>query len=52
MDDRAAVRASVRQMIGEAEGGDHFILNLAAYPNRTMEETRFVADCCREAPFK
>lgn len=48
MRDRAAVRASIRQMVREAEPGDHFILGLTAYPNRTMEETRFVRDCCRE----
>ena len=47
--DRAAVRASVHQMIREAEPWDHFILGLTAYPNRTMEETAFVRDCCREA---
>jgi len=48
MHDRAAVRASIHQMIREAEPWDHFILGLTAYPNRTMEETRFAAECCRE----
>ncbi len=48
MGDRAAVRESIRQMIREGEPWDHFILGLAAYPNRTMEETRFVVECCRE----
>lgn len=48
MDDRAAVRSSIHQMIREAEPWDHFILGLAAYPNRMMEQTRFVVDCCRE----
>jgi len=52
MNDRAAIRADIHRMIGEAEEGDHFILGVAAYPNRTMEETRFVVDCCREASFK
>ena len=47
MADRAAVRASLQQMIREAAPWDHFILGLAAYPNRTLEETRFVVDCCR-----
>ncbi len=49
MDDLAAVRASIRQMIGEAKPWDHFILNVTAYPNRTMEETRLVVDACRES---
>ena len=48
LDDRAAVRESIRGMIGEAEPWDHFILGVAAYPNRTMEQTKFVVDCCRE----
>ncbi len=48
MEDRAAVRASIRQMVREAEPGDHFILNVVAYPHRTMEETRFVVEACRE----
>jgi hypothetical protein len=48
MGDRAAVRASLRQMIAEAKPWDHFILGVAGYPNRTMEQTRFVVDCCRE----
>jgi hypothetical protein len=48
MDDRAAVRTDIHRMIGEAKPWDHFILNVAGYPNRTMEQTRFVVDCCRE----
>jgi len=48
MDDRAAVRASIHRMIREAEPWDHFILGLAGYPNRTMDQTRFVLDCARE----
>jgi len=48
MDDLAAVRSSIRQMISEAEPRDHFVLLTAAYPNRTMEQTKFVVDCCRE----
>lgn len=48
MDNRAAVRASIHTMIREAEPWDHFILSIAGYPNRTMEQTRFVVDCCRE----
>jgi hypothetical protein len=49
MDDRAAVRRGIRRMIGEAEPWDHFILGVAAFPHRTMEQTKFVVDCCREA---
>jgi len=48
MGDRAAVRASIAQMVREAEPWDHFIANLAAYPDRAMEQTRFVLDCFRE----
>lgn len=48
MDDRAAVRASIHRMIREAEPWDHFILSVAGYPNRTMDQTKFVVDCCRE----
>jgi len=48
MDDRAAVRASIQQMIREAEPWDHFILGVAGYPNRTMEQIKFAVDCCRE----
>jgi hypothetical protein len=48
MDDRAAVRASIHRMIREAAPWDHFILWAVGYPNRTMEQTRFVVDCCRE----
>ena len=48
MDDRAAVRASIHQMIHEAEPWDHFILGVAGYPNRSMEQTKFVVDCSRE----
>jgi hypothetical protein len=48
MDDRAAVRTSIHRMIRDAEPWDHFILNVAGYPNRTMEQTRFVVDSCRE----
>lgn len=48
MDDRAAVRQSIHDMVRQAEPWDHFILGLAGYPNRTMEQTQFVVDCCRE----
>jgi hypothetical protein len=48
-DDRAAVRANLHRMVREADAGDHLVLNVAAYPNRTMEETEFVVSCLREA---
>jgi hypothetical protein len=48
MDDRAAVREDIHRMIRDGQPGDHFILGLAGYPNRTMEQTKFVVDCCRE----
>lgn len=48
MDDLAAVRASIHDMIREGEPWDHFILNVVAYPNRTMAQTKFVVDYCRE----
>jgi len=48
MNDRRAVRESIRRMIREAKPWDHFLLGLAAYPDKTMEETRFVVECCRQ----
>lgn len=48
MDDRPAVRHSIHRMIDEARPWDHFILNVAGYPHRTVEQTRFVVECCRE----
>lgn len=49
MDDREAVRAELHQMATEARQCGPCVLNLAAYPHRTMEQTQFVVDCCREA---
>ena len=48
MNDRAAVRESIRRMYLDAAPWDHFILGLAAYPDKTVEEMRFIVDCCRE----
>jgi hypothetical protein len=48
MDDRAAVRTDIHRMVQDAGSGDHFILSVAGYPNRSMAETKFVVDCCRE----
>jgi len=48
MDDYKAVRSSIHKMIKEASPWDHFILAVVCYPNRTMEQTKFVVDCCRE----
>ena len=48
MDDRDAVREGIHGLIREAGPRDHFILGVAAYPHRTMEQTKFVVDCCRE----
>jgi hypothetical protein len=42
------VREDIHRMIRDGQPGDHFILGLAGYPNRTMEQTKFVVDCCRE----
>jgi len=49
LDDRETVRADIHRMVYEAAPGDHFILSVAAYPNRTMQQTKFVVECCREA---
>ena len=46
--DPVGVRASIRQLYADAAPGDHFILGLAAFPHRTMAQTQFVADVCRE----
>lgn len=48
MADRDAVRASIRGMFEGAGPGDHFILGLAAYPDKTMEQTRFIVEECRK----
>lgn len=48
MKDRTAVRNEIRGMIMEAAPWDHFILSVAAYPNRTIEQMQFVIDCARE----
>ncbi len=42
------VKAEVRQLFADAGRGDHFILSLAAYPHRTMEQTKAVVDECRK----
>jgi hypothetical protein len=42
------VRARIRRMYEEAMPGDHFIVNLAGFPHRTMAQNKFVVDCCRE----
>ena len=49
MNDRAAVRADIHRMVRDADPWDHFTVGVAGYPNRTIEETRFVVECCREA---
>jgi len=48
MDDRAAVSRSVAAMFDQGQPGDHLILGLAADPEKTMEQTRFIADECRK----
>lgn len=48
MTDRAAVARSIADMFREAAPGDHFILGLAADPEKTMEETEFVRAECRK----
>ncbi len=48
MDDPVAVRESIYRMVQEAGSSAHLILGVAGYPNRTMEQTQFVVDCCRE----
>lgn len=49
LDDREAVRASVQRMVQEAGPGGGLVLNLAAYPHRTLDQTRFVVECARKA---
>ncbi|HRU06956.1 MAG TPA: uroporphyrinogen decarboxylase family protein, partial [Candidatus Brocadiia bacterium] len=46
--DRATVRARIHRMVHEAQPPDHLVLMAAAYPDRTMEQTRFAVECCRE----
>jgi hypothetical protein len=42
------VKAEVGQLFPDTGDGDHLILCLAAYPHRTMEQTRAVVDECRK----
>ena len=49
--DEAQLRAGIRQMFEEAAPGGHFILNLAAFPHRTMAQTRILVDECRRHQF-
>lgn len=46
--DRTAIRKEIYQLSKEAEPYDHFIIRIAGYPNRTIEETKFAVDCYRE----
>jgi hypothetical protein len=46
--DRTAACANARQVVREAAPYDHFILGLSSWPHRTVEEMKFVLDCCRE----
>ncbi len=48
MDDRQAVRESVHRMAREAGSSGGVVLSVAGYPNRTIEQTQFCIDCCRE----
>lgn len=48
MDDREAVRSSVREMFEDAGPGDHLVLWLAAYPDKTVEQTQFLLEECRK----
>lgn len=52
MDDRGAVRRAIHAQILEARPWDHFITGVTAYPHRTIEQARFVADCCREVSMR
>ena len=45
--DRAAVTRSIEAMVRGAGDGDHFILGLAADPEKTMDDTRLIVDICR-----
>jgi len=48
MADRDEVARGIRAMFEEAAPGDNFILGLAADPEKTMEETAFVANECKK----
>ena len=48
MADRDAVRTAVHKMIREADPWNHFTTGVSGYPHRTMAQTKFVVDCCRE----
>jgi len=47
MENRAEVAESVSRMFEEAGTGDQVIFSLAADPEKTMEDTRFLVECCK-----
>ena len=46
--DLERVRTDVGRFFTEAGAGDHFVLGLAAFPHRTMAQTRAVVEECRK----
>jgi hypothetical protein len=48
MDDRVAVEDSVETMFAEAAPGDQVIFAIAADPEKTMDDTLFLTDLCKQ----
>jgi len=48
MDDRTAAADTIREMFEGAGEGDRFVVGIAAYPDKTMEQTQFIVDECRK----
>jgi len=48
MRDRGAVAGEIAQMFAQAAPGDHFIVGVAADPDKTMEQTRFLVQECKK----
>lgn len=46
-EDRVALCAAIREMVGEGQG-EQLILNVVAFPHRPPAQTRRVVNCCRE----
>ena len=46
--DLDAVRAGIRDFFARISPATHIVLNLAAYPHKTIEQHRFVVEECRK----
>lgn len=48
MDDRAAAAENIREMFDGAGDRDRFVIGIAGYPDKTMEQTQFIVNECKK----